>query len=314
MANLPPIVRALFPGETAALGYTFFRQREARPLNFIDHPGNFWNNAWWCSQLSLLAYAGEQAVGKTLLPTGLDLLAPVVIKEDLCAFVVATRDRKTIVVAIRGTLLPAPQWPISTADTRDALGNWARNLNVNPIGIGAGQSVHPGMRDAWLKLEPEVSNALTHAPEREMLVWAGHSLGGGVATIASRLSPQPAHCAQLIVSFGSPRAGNAAFARAHPIPHWRFVLGADAVTNVPPADTLGITSSWSYSHHGSKLDLSWDNAFFSDAEAAQLITDQFDFGGPPGLTDIAELALVPHPLRDHAMLLYSAKCEAFATP
>jgi hypothetical protein len=115
---------------------------------------------------------------------------------------------------------------------------------------------HGGFLDAWDGVRAEilglVDAAIPRAEERAAAgggaapgLWrvalTGHSLGGGLATLAALdLALRPWAAARrpelTLVNFGSPRVGNRAFARAldeHVPDAWRFVNGDDAVVSLP---------------------------------------------------------------------------------
>lgn len=81
------------------------------------------------------------------------------------------------------------------------------NLWVRRRAWGPGK-VHAGYLEALLDVVEEVKVLLYRAPRP--LYFTGHSMGGALATLAATLPPGP----DAAYSFGAPRVGNAAFARA----------------------------------------------------------------------------------------------------
>jgi hypothetical protein len=115
---------------------------------------------------------------------------------------------------------------------------------------------HGGFLDAWDGVRAEILGLVDAAipraeeladigggaaPGRWRVALTGHSLGGGLATLAALdLALRPWAAARrpklTLVNFGSPRVGNRAFARAldeHVPDAWRFVNGDDAVVSLP---------------------------------------------------------------------------------
>jgi triacylglycerol lipase len=111
--------------------------------------------------------------------------------------------------------------------------------------------VHRGFKrevdDLWPRLERSLK-------ENDKPLWfAGHSLGGAMATICAgrcKLAEIPSNPAGLF-TFGSPRVGTTRYINYVKIPHYRWVNNNDIVTRVPPA--------WmGYRHSGREL---YFNAF-----------------------------------------------------
>jgi len=106
--------------------------------------------------------------------------------------------------------------------------------------------VHSGFNrevdDLWPILEQ------TLAGNRQPLWFAGHSLGGAMATICARrchLSktlPRP----EGLFTYGSPRVGDRAYVNYCRLVHYRWVNNNDIVTRVPPA-------WWGYRHGGREM-------------------------------------------------------------
>lgn len=134
-------------------------------------------------------------------------LARVRIVEHGIARAIAASGAGFSVVAFRGTRPGVLADLLADADVR--LVRWA----------GAGR-VHAGFAAA---LRP-------FASLRAERVWyAGHSLGGALATLAHALRPGAG-----LVTFGAPRAGDREFAAAFPGRAWRVVNNSDLVPRLPP--------------------------------------------------------------------------------
>jgi len=106
--------------------------------------------------------------------------------------------------------------------------------------------VHSGFKrevdDLWPLLER------TLAGNRQPLWFAGHSLGGAMATICARryrLS-RLGHLVEGLFTYGSPRVGNRAYVNYCRLVHYRWVNNNDIVTRVPP-------SWWGYRHGGREM-------------------------------------------------------------
>ncbi|MCA9129945.1 MAG: lipase family protein [Planctomycetales bacterium] len=104
---------------------------------------------------------------------------------------------------------------------------------VSTLAETAGR-VHRGFKREVDDLWPRIELALK---ENEKPLWfAGHSLGGAMATICAgrcKLAEIPSN-PEAIFSFGSPRVGNYRYINFVKIRHYRWVNNNDIVTRVPP--------------------------------------------------------------------------------
>ncbi len=102
--------------------------------------------------------------------------------------------------------------------------------------------VHRGFKSEVDHLWPRLELALK---ENEKPLWfAGHSLGGAMATVCAgrcKLAEIPSNPAGLF-TYGSPRVGNRRYINFVKIPHYRWVNNNDIVCRVPPR-WLGYTHS-----------------------------------------------------------------------
>jgi triacylglycerol lipase len=106
--------------------------------------------------------------------------------------------------------------------------------------------VHRGFKQEVDNLWPILERAL--ADNEQPLWFAGHSLGGAMATICarrckvSRITLDPAG----LFTYGSPRIGNRAYVNHCHLVHYRWVNNNDIVTRVPP-------TWWGYCHGGREM-------------------------------------------------------------
>ncbi|KAF2762867.1 alpha/beta-hydrolase [Pseudovirgaria hyperparasitica] len=121
----------------------------------------------------------------------------------------------------------------------------------------SGCQVHQGFQDAYASIANDVSNTVTSALSSNSgykLTVTGHSLGGGLASLAS--TSLAAQGKQLSVyTFGEPRNGNPAFStyiqRLIPTSrYFRVTHQNDGVPQIPP-QLLG------FQHHGTEY---WESA------------------------------------------------------
>jgi triacylglycerol lipase len=230
------------------------------------------DNAHAVTHISSLAYQDASTVKNQLEKWGYDVSTFKWIENkdtDTQAFVVNDKNGNTF-VSFRGTE------SVRDAQTDgDALlipASWAGpNVNVHEGFSNALDSVWPQMQDA-------IRKARGAAGEKGDVVFTGHSLGGGVATLAALratnaglLPPDPARAK--VYPIASPRVGDDAFADAYnqklPQTHRLVTFNSgllvdvqDVVTQVPPR-------SAGYHHVGNLVRLSSDGFHFLPREAAR---------------------------------------------
>ena len=103
--------------------------------------------------------------------------------------------------------------------------------------------VHKGFSDAYEAVSQQVVDELSKPEHAEQALYiTGHSLGGAIATLATkRLNHSGGHAASY--TFGSPRVGNEEWVSGIKTPVYRIVNSADIVPMLPPGaittDLLG---------------------------------------------------------------------------
>lgn len=122
------------------------------------------------------------------------------------------------VLAFRGTEL----------DPRD----WETDLKARLVPWPEGGQVHQGFAEALATIWDPVDAALSTLRGRRL--YTGHSLGAALATLAASRRPPEA-----LLTYGSPRVGDAAFVQAtRTLTHQRYANCCDVVTRLPP-EALG---------------------------------------------------------------------------
>jgi hypothetical protein len=235
-----------------------------------------------CAELSRLAYAsldGEApALRSALRSARLDLLATFSV-GGAQAFAARLPEGQTCLV-FRGTQADDPTDLGTDADFR---------MVTHDRFPGR---VHAGFARSFLGLLPKLEefvHGLTAAPP---LVLTGHSLGAALATLAASVFPD---CR--LVTFGSPRVGDAGFAGGSlAAAVERYVDCSDIVTEVPPENILG------YAHLGQMRYIDRDGSLHAgqvepayvsaDREAARLhyLTHYAFVSGNVGVRDLADHA------------------------
>jgi hypothetical protein len=204
---------------------------------FVDWqlPQDIQHTPLLCAELVRVAYAQRELVAASLPRAGLALAdAGWLGGESLGqrwrslgtdGFVAtAGGDHPLVVVAFRGTEPDKPEDLLSDLKARQVACSFAPGR------------VHEGFLAAYQSVRVPLLAVLSALSAHARVVFTGHSLGAAVATLATAdwRSSRPGSPAEL-VTFGSPRVGNAVFAASlEGLPMQRFVHCADVVTRVPP--------------------------------------------------------------------------------
>jgi hypothetical protein len=182
-----------------------------------------------CAELARLAYAGQAVAAAALARADLALAADGWIGGESLGErwrsrgtdgLVATRAGQLTIVAFRGT-------------EPNKIEDFIADLRARPVVWPGGGRVHAGFLAAYQAVHAPLQAALDQLPSTGRLIFTGHSLGAAVATLAAAefRARQPE-----LVTFGSPRVGDAGFAELlQGLPVQRVVNCGDIVTRVPPA-------------------------------------------------------------------------------
>jgi hypothetical protein len=226
-------------------GYPYFEHAGRFP--FRSHATAYSaSNAWWLAEASFLVYGDATFIRHTLrnspLPDQDYRIAWLGTDENNRGMVLANDTMLAIV--FRGTRLQTHNLFDLAEITLINEDDFWTDSRLATAASRIGGQVHEGFLDAYLEISDQLE-AVLRGKKPEQSIWlTGHSLGGALATLAA------AHCVehglpvQGIYTYGSPRVGDADFARQLPArSHYRFVHRDDWIPNVPP-EVLG------YQHAG----------------------------------------------------------------
>lgn len=192
-------------------------------------------NASIMADLALLSYLKDaDQIDAHLSRAGLELVELLDAGRDrpgggTQCFVARDPGRDFAVVAFRGT---------EVSEIRDLLAD----LDLFPDeATDAPGKVHRGFKNALDEVWGDVRRLLDDTAASK--VWfTGHSLGAGLATLASSRYPGE----QGVYTFGSPRVGDRGYAAGYGEYHYRFVNQNDLVTLVPPEPFFSHVGSLKY--------------------------------------------------------------------
>ncbi len=273
-----------------------------RPLeNARDHPfhpgATHWSrvNAWWLAEASWLAYwHDEQSVRHVFREAGLtcEMIA------TGGAECLLASSAQFAILTFRGTqpndwsdILDDACYATVLWDTGHVHGGFARRLNT---------------------LRNPLENALARLPSGCRVWFTGHSLGGAIASLAAYRYRQ---IAGGVYTFGSPRVGNAVFARTvsgqFGTRSIRYANDHDIVTRVPP-ELSGLPHGlFTHVDH-----LKWIDMEGQVAPTPPMLPDfvREVFGRPNVVLDLIRmreaggLLTIPDALSDHTPLYYVLHC------
>jgi len=138
-----------------------------------------------------------------------------------------------VVVAFQGTVT---EFGLDGEFRLDTLVDWIQNIRVKQLGTRETKLpglVHEGFFRQLQLISEKVGNALSKEGNKPIVV-TGHSQGGAVATLATKLLKDQGFPVRESYTFAAPRAGDAAFARSVNTPVRRVEFGDDIVPHVPP--------------------------------------------------------------------------------
>jgi hypothetical protein len=176
-----------------------------------------------CAEFARLAYRGyeqpgtdRQYVEAAVATAGFTECAFFNIKGSQ-AFGACNTHNNSAIVAFRGT---------QAKDIRDVI----TDARFVPMPWPTGGAAHSGFAQAAHDLLDSGLEAWLHARASSNRIYTGHSLGAALATLAATVE-RP----QRLLTFGSPRVGDAQFAtRLVGIDTQRYVDCCDLVTRIPP--------------------------------------------------------------------------------
>lgn len=207
-----------------------FHQDNHRLLDIpIERAAYSDRTAWIMATLSGFAYynfedsdAEHRKLVDHLKEAGIDLLEAVTADTDT-QFIAVRMPKRFLAVVFRGT-------EANHADIFTDL-----DARFDKTGHGG---VHAGFMAAFESVRGSLLEILEkHKVENEPLFFAGHSLGGALATIATQEVEQD-HPVAACYTFGSPRVGSAQWSDKVKAPCYRVVNNFDAVTLVPLSGAL----------------------------------------------------------------------------
>ncbi|WNS44660.1 lipase family protein [Paenibacillus sp. MMS20-IR301] len=140
-----------------------------------------------------------------------------------------------------GFILESPQDIIIAWRGSSSVNNWLSNMNAAQIKFKYVKEdclTHRGFTDIYSSARDEILAALGSLSPDKPLYVTGHSLGGALATLcALDTAVNSAHKSPRLYTYGSPRAGDPAFAKAfsqYVRSSFRYANLFDPATYVPP--------------------------------------------------------------------------------
>lgn len=185
-------------------------------------------NAWWLSELSMLAFSEPAFIDIALERAGLE---PAGVFDGPSTEAFAVRGEGFAIVAFRGTqtFLPGRDPLTLLGDITEDVLTDVRIPLVRARRPARGR-VHRGFRNALDEIFEPLEELVARLRKEDLAVWlTGHSLGGALAILAASRLPG----VQGVYAFGAPHVGDAEFRAGLRVRPVRFVHGNDLVTRVP---------------------------------------------------------------------------------
>ena len=118
------------------------------------------------------------------------------------------------------------------------------DAKATTAGCESGGKIHTGFNDAFNDIAIDIQNALNEARfHQKPLFITGHSLGGALATVATKKLKHSAGIAACY-TYGSPRVGDMDWTTGIKTPIYRVVNAADPVTMLPPSSETISLFAW----------------------------------------------------------------------
>ena len=136
------------------------------------------------------------------------------------AFIISTNEY--LVLVFRGT-------------ESDSFRDLKTNFEAKKIPCSTGGRVHEGFKRAFESVSAAIQKDLNNNYPTDVLFITGHSLGGALATIASKRLTHKGDIAACY-TFGSPRVADEDWSRGIEIPIYRVVNAIDCITMLPPSN------------------------------------------------------------------------------
>jgi len=302
--------------------YEYFKGHPDHP--FRDKARDFEAvNAWWLAEAAFLAYGWPTLAEYHFKNAGFTHCQYFTGTSTQCYIV---HNDNIVIVAFRGSEISEQAGP-EKRDLRYIIADWVANSRTYLVDSGRRGLVHQGFKEAldevWERKELEAYiGEVRRQDGRTRTVWfTGHSLGAALATLAAdRYGDEIAG----LYTFGSPLVGDAAFANAFRVDHYRFVNNDDVVTKVPffGIHFNGVPFPGSYEHAGHMKYLDRDGRLVDNPSLIERLKDNrrrfsknmVDYLRYLGMRlrlralsgDLQELELPQNFLTDHAPYYYAA--------
>ena len=173
-------------------------------------------HAWLLAECSMLVYASPSVISKAITRCG--ALEHEIMDVGALRFLYLRFTGFQIVV-FRGTV--SHYWE-----------NLLTDLQFLPGAFGRQGLVHCGFHIAIKKLWKILLKILHRQKIPLPIFFTGHSLGAALATLACH---QYRHEPKVLYTFGSPRVGDARFAKRFSCPAYRIVNNNDVIAHLPPS-------------------------------------------------------------------------------
>lgn len=175
--------------------------------------------------INLFSYDHEKEKEKLI--ADLDILDMKIVKtfDTNGTQAILVSNSKFYILAFRGTEIT------SISDIK-------ADLKAQTMECESGGKIHTGFNDAFAEVHTEIQSFINTIENKLPMFITGHSLGGALATVATKKLTYK-HGIAACYTYGSPRVADEEWIRNIKTPIYRLVNSADPVTMLPPgSDTI----------------------------------------------------------------------------
>lgn len=185
---------------------------------------------------------------------------------------------------------PSPYIVVAFRGSEKKIEDWLTNIDAVPVEVEGGGKVHRGFYQDFMELRETIERSIElirkHLNDDSVPVYfTGHSLGGALATIATRELMKDGYGA--CYTYGAPRVGDYTYFEFVKTPVYRVVNSSDIVPRVPPGAWSTLITKLMTLARYLTVRIGWANRLIIELEGwVNRLKDYRHFGDQRYLTDV----------------------------